>query len=243
MSNRTRESVIEIVKRMQAKAESQASTMAEIEAFARKANELILEYNLQASELADTPDNPVAAFINTPFTLTGNMADVEWKRQLVYTLARANFCQAVYTPKTRLMHIVGEQSNIEVVEYLYEFIWKQIQKLSRANWVENKSYAYTMNIGEGKWRVTFCNGAAHGIGDKLREERDAWTQTADNHMALVVVKDAHLAEAMSNFYPRLGRGRATTNASDAAYNAGHNAGRNMQLRRGVGTGSNNPRIG
>lgn len=124
------ESILTKVKNLLAKAESlkKINSVLEAELFLTKANELMLEYNIEQSELADKKHEGIIEVEGIPY---GEVpSEGKWERDLMSKLCFYNFCTYYYIGgedfvsakkynyKVKLV-IVGKQANVEVIEYLF----------------------------------------------------------------------------------------------------------------------------
>jgi hypothetical protein len=171
-------------------------------------------------------------------TLTGaNRSNVTWRRGLLYTIAKHNWCSAVTLPNTTKMSLVGKRSNVETVLYLNEILIREIERLA-------VDAARTVLSNRQAYMVSFCRGAVSIIHQRLAMQQREDTQqattstTANHHRNAVAIRTAseELNKALAHFYPG-GLSHRTTRSrigSSDGYAAGQQAGRGLSMHRGIG---------
>ena len=82
--------------------------------------------------------------------------------------------------------------------------------------------------------ANWIKGAVDGVNDKMSEEKRL-ARMETGMMALMLGNDNSLAEYMAANYPQLGRSHVSTGGSSGAgYSQGHDAGRGIGVRQGIG---------
>lgn len=134
----------------------------------REAQKLIDRWNIETAALTDHGeaedwrDEDIVDYgeKGAPLDIMG-WRKVSWRTWLADVVARANGCQ-IYCSRRRdetHTHIVGRASDAEVVRYLFDLIYRQIEQL-------------TDKHGKGcgrTWRNNFRMGAISAIKEKLEE--------------------------------------------------------------------------
>jgi len=206
---------------------------------AAQAQKLMDKYKIEtcASEDADLEEEDIIHPGDPLEAASGQLA--RWKSQLAGILARASQCR-IYLSPGRGIIIVGRESDIGSVRYLYRFLTREIDRLCNR---DCKGCGRT-------YRNNFRLGAIDALREKLREQkrntefeaRQSATGVPDER-ALVRVetaikrieKRAKDVEVWMAQNLRLGRGssyRVTSHAS--ARQAGKRAGRTITLNRARG---------
>lgn len=122
--------------------------------------------------------------------------------------------------------LVGEESNVQIAEYVFGFLQHQFEQC----WKQYKKETGATT----KSRQAYYIGLHNGLNEQLKQKRKA----VEQEMGLTVVPDAGLLAWMSENNPNLRKGgfgsrRATRD--DDALNAGFNDGKNMKVRKGLGS--------
>jgi hypothetical protein len=162
-------------------------------------------------------------------------------------------------PRADYISCVGMPSDIEVLEYLFVFITRELEKLADAAYKREKVRcleALEMPTSGKAFRDDFYRGATATIAAKVKimfaMERDDETEEEHEHtMALVPLKEADAEAAQKKFFPKLGkardyygkpmpefkhdpaRERKARAARRAAYDLGREAGHEVALRKGI----------
>lgn len=244
MATKTRTEIADIVRRMLAKAKSNASTQAEIETFVARASKLMLEYELTESDIKATEQGerkPTDGYENRWFVYATNGYDRVWQLALIRSLARAHFCRVVsYTDAgQRGCSIVGEPGTIDLVLYLYDVVRRQVSHAANQDYyrIRDAGEAYEIDWNTGKrkhitqnaWRNSFGSGCAAGIEKRLRTERDEESQQTQ---ALIVVKDEQTSAALAAFFPKLIAAKGAR-INSTAYANGYKAADSVTFTKGI----------
>lgn len=156
----------------------------------------------------------------------------EWRRYLLTSIARNNFCDLSYNTGRTVVKLIGEKENVESVQAMYVYIVSQLEKMA----VPALS-AYRMAggaINTRSWKVAFFTGARYVIAQRLAEEKEAFEAAANTNRSLIVIKDTDLAEAKARLLPNIKMVTVRTELrSQAAYEQGQQAGRQVKFRREV----------
>lgn len=223
----TNDKIIERVRKLMALATS--SNEHEAAAAAAKAQELLLKYNLSMASIdEEEPDEGVTKedyFERDPSS---------WRLQLIGGIARATSCRLIQTPgyrkwvtgevlprKGTMYHVFGQPSNIEVVYYLYNYLARELLRLSPK--------------GKGTTAAghAFRLGAVSVINRRLMETYREFQTASEETRALVHVTTAAVDAKVEETFPKLQKSRMGSLSDAAAYHAGQAAGREIPLRRGV----------
>lgn len=227
-------SILEKVRKLFAHAESagQLGNQAEAEAFAAKANALLVQHKIDAALLRqedDTPDELVDVTELGAKDVFGTALVAGWRSILLNGITKAHFCRAIKTGRG-MFTVVGAKSDREVALYLLEQLLRVAPKLAAEAVPEPIGWARTTRRDRNAWLLGF----AQGVSAKLREARDA---ARSNPNALVVLNQAQRRtdEAFAVAFPRRTTGgRITFTGSREAYDAGKAAGRAHNVSHGVG---------
>lgn len=146
------------------------------------------------------------------------------------------------------MVLVGKKSDIEIATYVNGFLNEEFMRL----W---QKYHRATDDSQVKDRNSYFWGLYNGLSDKLKEGAEAAKKTAfdtmaqsrsvddiekvKNCMAMTIVTDKErIDDAVGKMFGRLRRGRTYTRGSHngSARDAGYNAGKKINLNRGLGAG-------
>jgi hypothetical protein len=232
------DAILAKVRKLLAKAEDDACTPAEAEAFTAKAAELIAKYGIDAALLAEaepTSDRVGDRVIvmDAPYTLD--------KAGLLMTVARALRCRSVQNTryqvggKSLTIHLFGFGADIDRVELLYTSLLVQA---AHALAVEYVPYGESTAAYRRSWYA----GYAHAVGRRLtaaeaRAQADATraqtsqaaTAGSGRSVALVLAdRSVTVTAARDAAYPKLGKAR-TRQLSGSGTRRGYDAGQRADL--------------
>jgi hypothetical protein len=189
---------------------------------------LMIKHNLDQAEVDAAGRNEERGFEQEGFDLGAAM---NWRRNLLQAICKYTFCDVVFAPAGRRAHIVGERHNIEIVKGMYDYLVTEVMRLADTGWGALPA-AEQAETKIRRWKNAFRIGAGSTLQTRLREqfEEQKRAEGEDAVNALVVVKDAALAQAVSDFFPKTKTTRSRASLSDAnGYLAGQLAGFGINL--------------
>ena len=188
---------------------------------AAKAQELLMQHNLTMSQIETHGESKYEqTFINTGSRF--------WRRSLLTTIARSNFCEVIYEPQIKSAALIGEQHNQEVVIYLHNYLVGQIEPMAMT------AYKLSGTMMHGKsWLDSFYIGAINAISERLRAQKNEMAAASNECRSLVVVKDAELQAALHRLYPSIKAGMKKRVRSADGYHEGVKAGSKVALHKGI----------
>jgi hypothetical protein len=230
--------VLDRIQKLLALAENTGATPAEAAVAAEKASNLLFRYNLTIAQVTARSNRPAQGneLADSPAIGTG-----VWRRDLMWAISRPNFCRGVYNSGRRRFKLLGEKSNIEVVQYLYSYLERELERLAREAWrqlPEPERRAQSANT----FRADFFEAAVHEIKFRLLRQFQTNQKADGASTALVVTKDRVLDETLAKTFPRLGTDyRAYRGSfSQSGRVAGREAGLSVGIHRGVRDGAPAP---
>jgi len=244
----TTDSILARIKKLQALTTERGATPEEAATAAAKAQALLFEYNLSQCDVDTKEQAGPDPYGRVETTLEGaNRNTVTWRRTLLYTIAKHNFCTAITVPNQTKMIIIGKRSNVETVLYLNHILVREIERLA----VEAGK---TVLTNRAAYMVSFCRGAVSTIHRRLQEQQRQSEQAATyantagymspedrakgNRNAVAIRTMAEeLNKAVTHFYPQ-GLRTTTTRSrvgSMDGYKSGQAAGAGISMNRGIGS--------
>jgi hypothetical protein len=215
---------------------STSSNKHEAEIHLSKAMELMTEHNLSMQVIENRKDKHTIN-ISTDYTKVRYTegAKASYERSYVCAILRDYFFVEPIAHKTiengkkvSYLSFIGKKSNVEVATYVYGFLCQTFRNL----W---KQYHSDNNLhGKGD-RTYFYKGLYAGLNSKFGQARKQVEQT----MALVIVKDSNLAEAVSY---HVGKVRSTKSyvqprhTNTDVYYDGVAKGRTIEITPALGNG-------
>jgi uncharacterized DUF497 family protein len=110
---------------------------AEAESAAAKAQALLQQHNLELAQVEQSSKQQ-SSMIQKQVDIHSRQ---RWRRLLIHTIARANFCRALFKPGQASVILVGEPHNLEVAEYLYTY--RQLPKSPKGDGLVSRLHRYT----------------------------------------------------------------------------------------------------
>lgn len=210
-------SILSKLKKLQRLYEGAKAINSEAEAAnaAAKIQNLLTQYNLSMADLDSVADDSQKSSVTEDqlddrwSRKTGGV----WDQLLLYGICKYNFCYTIVSQKHtsritsggRLVYevrrkfiVIGEQQNIEVVKWLFTVLSRQLYELSKKRYKEYladdlqaliRSFTGEKRMSPAKFHRSYLAGAAKGVQDRLKEERDRELQAQVQVNALVLRTD------------------------------------------------------
>lgn len=215
--------VLERIRKLLALAGS--SNQHEAEIAMRKAHELMLRHNIEATR-ARVYEAYEVAHLGDPGKRGNGVEDA-----VMALLAEYFFVKVIRIPvylplagkRGNVFEISGTRHNLEMAKHVYHFLLATAERL----WRDNRGDA---RVASGRDRLAYQSGVIRGFHEKLRDERKELKETG-----LVWIGDAHLDAFYHLRHPRIVSRRATVRRN-GAHDAGREAGRSIVLHRPIQQG-------
>ncbi len=252
----TRSKVMDRLKKLMRHEESarDAGSFEEAEAFAGKVHQLLLQHKISMSEIdleAIEDDDPMgqSTWRAVDHDVGHSSKRSWWKERLAGTVARAHFCRLLVMTGSNTVFFVGRESDRDVTSFTYTYLIKQIERHSEKEYCR----AYAQNVrehgnleGRGMtvgYKASWIEGAINSLAKRFREERTVVEETSTTANALICLADNAVTEYMATQKT----GKAVGLGGSAGYNSGGYVdgakwGKNVSIRRGVGSGSSSKRL-
>lgn len=205
----------------------------EAETAMRKAHELMLRHNIEASA-ARAERSFEVRLLGEPLRRATRV-----ESDIIVLLSQYFFVKAiripVYVPhegkRGLLYEIAGTRPNVEMASHVYAFLLATAERL----WQENRR---DTRVRSGRDRLSYQSGVIRGFREKLATERTELRGTG-----LVWVGDSRLEDFYRARHPRVVTRRRTVRM-DGAHAAGREAGRTVVLHKPVerGPSAGSPRL-
>lgn len=199
---------------------------------AERASKLLTEYNLTMQEVVVNRD-----YESTTVVEKNRMAQEDkWLMPLlrdfffVNPIIHSSYRGRDDRGRRKYAHsivFIGEDVNVEVASYVYEFLLKEYRIL----W---KVYSKRTGAKRGS-KDSYYHGLTWGLKAQLQRSQKA----VQNETGLVLVKDPGLEKYMNEQHPDLRSQTRKANVGDfVAASHGAEDGKNIQIRKGVGSSQN-----
>lgn len=209
------------------------SSVGEAETAAKKAQALIMKYNIEEAELREG-EEPTIEEYRYPVYKMQKKNEGKWIRKLFYIIAHFNFCDVVYGKDwvngeghVDIVYLIGDQNNVELVKYI---VLQLVPKFRASFKIEWKKYD-----GPDSYHVfrrNFFKGVNAGIYSKLHAQQQEFAE--DGSTAIVLSKNKDMLDKfIKNKYPNLGTARQTQATSIDGYAQGREAGKKANINAGI----------
>lgn len=219
------------------KAESTPSEH-ERDALLEKATELRLKYVIEDADLrAHSQDKPKENIVVKQMLAEKHAAFIKAKRELLTGLAQLNNCKIVLVGNREYMEIMGFESDVNYVQFLYASLLLQMERAMARDESERPAYESLRT-----WRTSYAHAWERRVIMRLAEfkQRSESKAEASTPGTALVLQDRNkeVAERVTERYPRLRQGYKNTSTHSAdGYTRGDAAGRQASLNRGIDRGS------
>jgi len=216
------QAIIEKIKKLLALATS--SNEHEARLAAEKANELLIRHNLKMQDLADTEsvyDKSVAFEAARLKAHSRYVFSILQKHFFVVAVRSRRYDTRWLSPGRTVVYLVGEETNLQVAQYVYGFLDYQFPALWRQ---------FSQTSPRSRQRNYYA-GLHAGLNEQLAVRRRA----VESDTGLVVVNDPNLRPAVKRLMGKTtGGGESKTKGrASRAFSAGLHDGRALQIRRGI----------
>lgn len=206
----------------------------EAEVASLKAQELLLKWNLEKSDLKQEEQKIVNRILEIGKLYKKCFGD--YIPFLVNGLAQYNLCKAVLLSSNRgkefeRIIIFGERNNLEILEFLIFQLKEKIEKLAKL-----KYKALLLESNPNSFYRAFCSGAVGGLIDKLRKELEKFKDHDLNCSALVLSNKEQLKDAKNKYFDDWGKFKISkpNKLSDSdGFLHGWISGQNLDINKGL----------
>jgi hypothetical protein len=202
---------------------STSSNEHEAASAAAKAQQLMFRHNLSLAQVQAGPEDARDAYTERVIDLGALQS---WRRTLIHVLAEHNFCKALAFVGTPRVAIIGEPHNIALVEQLYAYLLRELLRLADVAWQRAKRRS---RDSARQWKHGFQHGAVEVIAERLAEQREEDAAADEASRALVLRKDAGVADALRRQYPDATTDQRRATVSVAGWQAGRQAAETVSI--------------
>lgn len=224
------DAIKEKLRKLIAKEESarELGNLAEAEAFAAGIQRLLLEYQLELSDLkTDRPEEISRELVELKDLLGRNEAS--WIYDLYRVGAENNFCMVIYPYRMSdpYLFLIGEPTSREFVHYFVHQLVSKLRALARKSWSEYEGPEKRNTFIRG-----FLAGAVVGIRQRLFTEREKVIRNTPQANALVLTKDLKVKQWVSQNMT-VKKAKPSKTSSQDGWGKGFEAGNSVTINKGV----------
>lgn len=156
-----------------------------------KANAILLQYNLEMSEIKTINVNGIVEE-----TYMNGRAEREHETILISTIARYNMCEVIHKSIGRefSLNFIGKSHNILAAKIMCDYVFEALDKSARKEaYGQGKKAVFSYKLG-------YCNTLAHKLMTMIKERDQKVTPECT---ALVVMEQAENKKYMEDMYKNL----------------------------------------
>lgn len=187
-----------------------------------KANQLLLEHNLDMTRDVSREDETV--YVKRVLEATRKQT----KHVAIYEILKTFFVSPVFNHGTGIFYleVIGDKTSVELAEYVAHFLNNELEVM----WKEAKKKNPTFkNIAA---KNSFMRGVAKGYVEKIEEQKKKTAQSFE--LALI---EKNLAKQLHTVYSRIGHSSMSSGSHHSGANAaGIESGRNLSIKPGISSG-------
>lgn len=203
---------------------------------ARMVQKLLLEYNLQMSDIGEAEEGDTTRITESDGIPYADQYGNTWKLQLMNVICKFNLCRCLYNGPTRRMTIVGAEANVIICREFYQYLLKVFTRLSmdRLNEAQNEAMRNRRFLTEDK-KKEYVRSYLEGVGQGLYENYES-RQATVQETGLVLSHNTLIDTFLKEQKCRIRKGhRRIYGANDEAFGVGFEDGRNVSLNQQVGS--------
>jgi hypothetical protein len=238
--------IISRIKKLMRHAESakKLGSLEEAETFSAKVEELMIEYNIELSQIDLDKDTSYNEHefdkwqYSEKINYKDNQAGQRWRLDLVAVLSKHNFCNYVFNSGTKTFKIYGQMENVDTVVWMYNFLSIGLYHLAVKLYnIPNFDLDYRKIYNNNRYFFLkdWLSGAVQGINNKLQKQKDD-SIYSDKITGLVLYNN----EALVRFLTSTNKNVKTVNLKaiqiiGPAYEDGIKAGENYNINSRLST--------
>lgn len=232
--------IIDKVRALLRKAESarEIGSQSEAETFAKKAQELILKYNLEKHQLGEGKDPQRFEALRWDYVPYYKKTEANWIAVLFSCIAEFNFCRVVINSSYHkgkkqpiAITVLGERENAETVVFICEQLINRIRSMKSTYWKEYQAIGGYEK--KNTWSRGFFRGVVAGLYDQLQKQREEQKKKNEQVGGLMLYNDKALEEFTTQQYPRLRTSRSSRLTGISGFQQGVSKGRSMTINKGI----------
>ena len=214
------------------KAESTTSEH-ERDALLEKATQLRLKYLIEDAQLKAHDNTPKEKIVWKDMLAEKHAAFIKAKRELLTGLANLNNCQPLLMGKRDYMQIVGHESDIDYVQFLYASLMLQMERAMATDEHNRPTYDSIRS-----WRTSYAHAWVRRVLQRLQAFKTSSEHAAEASTpgTALVLRDrsTEVAQRVSERYPHTRSAYKNTSVhSRDGYTRGDAAGQRAALNREV----------
>jgi hypothetical protein len=188
-----------------------------------KANQLLLEHNLDLTKQDQSKDEIVYSKRVLESTRKST------KHVAIYEILKTFFVSPVFNHGRGVFYleVIGDKTSVELADYVANFLDHELEVIWRETQKEHK------NLKGLAAKNSFMNGVAKGYVEKIQRQKSTLAAGSD-----LVAIEKNIQKNLRIVYPRIGHSSLSGGRHDIdAHNAGKMKGGNLSIKPGISSGS------
>lgn len=185
-----------------------------------KANQLLLEHNLDLSQSTKQSDEEVV-YVKRVLEATRKSA----KHVAIYEILKTFFVSPVFNHGRGIFYleVIGDKTSVELAEYVAHFLIRELEVI----WVQTQKQNPTLKGRTSK--NSFLKGVAKGYTDKIERQKQAIATGSE-----LVAIEKNIQAQLTMVYPRVGQSSLSAGLhNEEAHREGMARGKNLSINPGV----------
>ncbi len=226
--------IINRIKKLFTHADSakELGSIAEAEVFIKKANQLLLEHNLELHQIPFGVDEDRFAkwVYGEDISYKDNQAGDRWQLNLITVLTKYNLCSYTYKARRKTFKVYGKLENVDSVVWLFNYLTIGFIRIAREA-AFKRTREEKQLIPRNPFLKSFLLGTAAGLKEKYKEQfREL--QNQDQLRGLILYNDKALEEFVNIQVPNIKPGRRLPDFQvNEAYEKGIEIGKNYSINK------------
>lgn len=230
----SRDRVIKLIQKLKEVRFDRGATPAEEARAVDKIRQLLEQHQLSMFDVAAKKFND--KMVEERVGISGQILHA-WYNTLAAAVANAFDCQVVLIPegqwgagsKTWHLSFLGYTTDVKMAVYFFNYLKVRLNDMAD---IDGRSRG-RRGSQLFAFRKHYIRAAALEVGQRLKAERDERLQDNVDCRAMIAVKAPAVADFVKETFPTLRKSKASEWKDHEAMAAGREAGRNVELRRGI----------
>ncbi len=140
---------------------------------------LLTEYNLSMADIKENDDKAKINISESEKINYDSEYGSRWRRWLMTSITRFNYCELYTTKGSSKMLIIGQQDNIAICKQLFDYLVKAFRRLSRERYEAAKPTNLTLCFPDRKrlWFRSYLEGCAIGLDENFKVHQPTPAET------------------------------------------------------------------
>ena len=226
---------------LHAKSAKELGSLAEAETFTAKVEELMIEYNIEISQIdLDKDENEFDKWMyGESINYKDNQAGQKWRLDLIAVLCKHNFCNYTWNTTRKTFKVYGRMENVDVVVWMYNFLSVGLVQLAvKAFRIPDIDSKIIYQNNRYYFIRDWLFGAVVGINKKLQRQKDE-SANRDKINSIMLYNDKALEKYLITVNPnvKLVNTKSKQVFIGPAYEKGLEAGENYVINPPLKSGS------